>query len=87
MSRAQRPVRAGGISHDFVKANNGKFSALDFIHAVSATIPLPQDFARCMGHLFGPQMIMFDNIIVVAEWFDEARYKEYRSYGMSPDQA
>ncbi|MFM0365729.1 hypothetical protein [Paraburkholderia sediminicola] len=72
---------------EFVKANSGKFSALDFIHAVSAKVALPQDFALCMGHLFAPQMVMFDNIVVIADWFDEARYQEYRSNGMKPDQA
>ncbi|MEJ0002744.1 MAG: hypothetical protein WDN30_02810 [Pararobbsia sp.] len=30
---------------------------------------------------------MFDNVVVIAEWFDEARYQEYRSNGMEPDQA
>lgn len=72
---------------DFVKANNGKFSALDFIHAVFAKVPLPQDFVLCMSRLFAPQMIMFDGIVVVADWFDEERYKEYRNSGMTPQHA
>ncbi|WP_109484167.1 hypothetical protein [Paraburkholderia sp. C35] len=72
---------------DFVKANNGKFSVLDFIHAVSAKVTLPQDFALCMGSLFAPDLAKFDNVIVITEWFDEARFQEYRSDGMSAEQA
>jgi hypothetical protein len=72
---------------DFVKANNGKFSALDFIHAVFAKVALPQDLALCIGHLFAPQLVIFDTIIVAAEWFDETRYRDYRSTGMKLDQA
>ncbi|CAG9207302.1 conserved hypothetical protein [Paraburkholderia tropica] len=72
---------------DFVRANNGKFSVLDFMHAVSATGILPQDFSVCMARLFSPRLNMFDNVIVVDEWFDESRYREYRSQGMSSGQA
>ncbi|WP_091994112.1 hypothetical protein [Paraburkholderia lycopersici] len=72
---------------DFVKANNGRFSALDFIHAVTAKVALPSDFALCMARLFAPKMTLFDNVIVVADWFDEARYEEYRRSGMKPEQA
>lgn len=72
---------------DFVKANNGKFSPLDFIHAVTGNVALPQDFSVCIGHLLAPRMIMFDHVVVAAEWFDEARYQEYRRSGMKPDQA
>jgi hypothetical protein len=72
---------------DFVKANNGRFSALDFIHAVTAKVALPPDFALCMARLFAPTMTIFDNVIIVAEWFDEARYHEYRRSGMKPEQA
>lgn len=72
---------------DFVKANGGKFSALDFIHAVSEKVALPWDFVLCMGHLFAPQMAMFDGVVVIVEWFDEERYQEYRSTGMNPEQA
>jgi len=72
---------------DFVKANGGKFSALDFIHAVSAKVALPWDFALCMGHLFAPQMLMFDGVVVIVEWFDGERYQEYRNNGMHPEQA
>ncbi|RQS64345.1 hypothetical protein DID96_28325 [Burkholderia sp. Bp8963] len=32
-------------------------------------------------------MIMFDGVIVAAEWFDEKRYGEYRGNGMTPQQA
>ncbi|KWI50648.1 hypothetical protein WT72_26270 [Burkholderia pseudomultivorans] len=71
---------------DFVKANNGKFSVLDFLHAIFAKVRLPQDFVLCMSRLFAPQMIVFDGVIVIADWFDEARYNEYRSDGMSPQQ-
>jgi hypothetical protein len=72
---------------DFVKANGGKFSVLDFIHAVFAKISLPQDLTLCMSRFFSPQMVRFDGIIVAEEWFDEARYKDYRNSGMSPRQA
>jgi hypothetical protein len=72
---------------NFVEANSGRFSTLDFIHAVFSKVALPQDFALCMGHLFAPQMVMFDDVVVIAEWFDEARYQEYRRNGMKPDQA
>ncbi|WP_321880466.1 hypothetical protein [Paraburkholderia bannensis] len=72
---------------DFVSANDGKFSVLDFIHAVTRNVAFPQDFSVCIGHLFAPQMIIFDRVIVAAEWFDEARYQEYRSRGMRSDQA
>jgi hypothetical protein len=72
---------------EFVKANNGKFSALDFIHAVSANVALPQDFALCMGHLFAPQMAIFDGVIVIVDWFDEAKNQEYRRNGMCPEEA
>jgi hypothetical protein len=72
---------------DFVKANGGKFSALDFIHAVSVKVVLPQDFVLCMGRLFAPQMAMFDDVVVIVDWFDEERYQVYRSNGMNQEQA
>jgi hypothetical protein len=72
---------------DFVKANNERFSALDFIHAVSTKVALPSDFALCIGRLFAPRLVVFDNVIVAAYWFDEARYQEYRKSGMKPAQA
>jgi len=56
---------------DFVKANGGKFLALDFIHAVSENVALPWDFVLCIGHLFAPQMVMFDDVVVIVEWFDD----------------
>ncbi|AEA63591.1 hypothetical protein [Burkholderia gladioli] len=71
---------------DFVVANNGKFSVLDFIHAVFAQAPLPEDIVLCMGRLFSPNMVMHEGVIVVADWFDGAKYKEYRDSGMSPSQ-
>ncbi|MEF9440913.1 MULTISPECIES: hypothetical protein [Burkholderia] len=71
----------------FVKANGGKFSVLDFVHAVFAKVSLPQDFTLCMGRFFAPRMIMLDGIIVASDWFDGERYKEYRNSGMSPRQA
>ncbi|WP_124602564.1 hypothetical protein [Burkholderia sp. Bp8963] len=72
---------------DFVRVNGGKFSPLDFIHAVSTKISFPPDFLLCVGHLLAPRMIMFDGVIVAAEWFDEKRYGEYRGNGMTPQQA
>lgn len=72
---------------EFVKANNGNFSVLDFIHAVSEKIPLPYDFILCLGRLFAPKLTVFDGIIVAADWFDEKRYREYQASGMVATQA
>ncbi|BEU26067.1 hypothetical protein [Paraburkholderia sp. 22B1P] len=72
---------------EFVAANDGRFSVLDFIHAVSKAVSLPGDFAICMGHLFAPEMVMFDGVIVLSEWFDENRYQRYRNDGMQRGEA
>jgi hypothetical protein len=72
---------------DFVKAKDGQFSALDFIHAVTAKVALPPDFALCVARLFAPTMTIFDDVIIATEWFDEERYQEYRRNGKRAGQA
>jgi hypothetical protein len=72
---------------DFVAANNGRFTALDFIHAVSSKIDLPYDFVMCIGGLISPDMVLFDGVVVASNWFDEEKYRERRRTGMAPGQA
>ncbi|MHA7683090.1 hypothetical protein [Cupriavidus sp. PET2-C1] len=63
------------------------FTSIDYVHAISKFVKLPDDFYLCMARLFCPSFFKMEDVIFILETFRKSEYDEYINIGCSVEKA